>query len=53
MARSDNLRTSKKIKNDEFYTLFENIQAIFNTCLDYNPDLFRDNDFCISTFFCK
>ena len=42
MAKSDNLRSAKKAKNDEFYTQYQDIQTEINAYLDYNPDLFKD-----------
>lgn len=36
------LSRAKTLKNDEFYTLYEYIQKEINTCLEYNPDTFRD-----------
>ena len=41
MAQSD-LKKAKKAKNDEFYTLYEDIQKEINAYLEYNPDVFRD-----------
>ena len=40
MAHS-NLRDANKAKNDEFYTLYEDIQKEINAYLEYNPDVFR------------
>lgn len=40
-ARS-NLGEATKGKNDEFYTLYEDIQKEVNAYLEYNPDVFRD-----------
>lgn len=43
MAREkDGLTAAKKSKNDEFYTLYEDIQKEMNAYLEYNPDTFRD-----------
>lgn len=39
---NDSLAKAKKIKNDEFYTLYEYIQKEVNAYLEYNPDTFRD-----------
>ena len=42
MAKSDNLRSAKKAKNDEFYTQYADIQTEVNAYLDFNPDLFKN-----------
>lgn len=43
MARqNDKMREAKTAKNDEFYTLYEDIQKEINAYLEYNPDVFRD-----------
>lgn len=36
------LAAAKKNKNDEFYTLYADIQKEINAYLEYNPDTFRD-----------
>ena len=36
-----NLDNAKSGKNDEFYTLYEDIQREINAYLEYNPDVFR------------
>ena len=42
-AKNKNLNKAKKEKNDEFYTLLEDIEKeIGGGYLEYNPDLFRD-----------
>lgn len=41
MAQSD-LHKANKSKNDEFYTLYEDIQKEINAYLEYNPDVFKD-----------
>lgn len=42
MARvNDKMADAKKAKNDEFYTLYEDIQKEVNAYLEYNPDVFR------------
>lgn len=42
-AKNTNLNNAKKEKNDEFYTLLEDIEKeIGGGYLEYNPDLFRD-----------
>ena len=38
---------ARKIKNDEFYTQYQDIQKEINAYLDYNPDVFRGK-----TIFC-
>ena len=43
MARlNDKMADAKKAKNDEFYTLYEDIQKEINAYLEYNPDVFRN-----------
>ena len=43
MARlNDKMADAKRAKNDEFYTLYEDIQKEINAYLEYNPDVFRD-----------
>lgn len=42
MADNSSLQKAKKIKNDEFYTVFDFIQKEINAYLEYNPDTFRD-----------
>ena len=42
MARvNDKMADAKKAKNDEFYTLYEDIQKEINAYLEYAPDVFR------------
>ena len=42
MAREkDGLTAAKKSKNDEFYTLYDDIQKEMNAYLEYNPNTFR------------
>ena len=42
MARvNDKMADAKKAKNDEFYTLYEDIQKEINAYLEYDPDVFR------------
>lgn len=38
---NDILANAKKQKNDEFYTLYEDIQKEMNFYVEYNPDVFR------------
>ena len=38
---NDNLKRAKKVKNDEFYTQWVDIQREISAYLDYNPDVFR------------
>ncbi len=40
--KNDTLYTAQKAKNDEFYTLYEDIQREINAYLEYNPDTFKD-----------
>ena len=37
-----NLANAKKVKNDEFYTQYPDIQKEIEAYLEYNPDVFRD-----------
>lgn len=36
-----NLTNAKKAKNDEFYTLYHDIEKEVNAYIEYNPDVFR------------
>jgi hypothetical protein len=36
-----NLAEARRARNDEFYTLYNDIQAEVNAYLDFNPDVFR------------
>ncbi|MGN0503463.1 MAG: adenine-specific methyltransferase EcoRI family protein [Ruminococcus sp.] len=38
---NDKMTEAKKAKNDEFYTLYEDIQKEINAYLEYDPDVFR------------
>lgn len=43
MARDrDSLMKAKKNKQDEFFTLYEDIEKEMNAYLEYDPDVFRD-----------
>jgi hypothetical protein len=37
-----NLTNAKRVKNDEFYTQYSDIQKEIEAYLEYNPDVFRD-----------
>ena len=39
---NDSLQQAKRIKNDEFYTVYDYIQKEINAYLEYDPDTFRD-----------
>ena len=41
MAGNTNLRVAKKVKNDEFYTQYSDIETEMNAYVEYNPDVFR------------
>lgn len=41
MANNESMVKAKKVKNDEFYTVYECIQKEINAYLEYNPDTFR------------
>lgn len=38
---NESLGNAKKVKNDEFYTVYDYIQKEMNAYLEYNPDVFR------------
>lgn len=40
-ATNKGLQQAKKAKNDEFYTLYSDIQKEIQAYLDYNPDVFK------------
>ncbi len=40
--RSRKLNVAQSVKNDEFYTLYDDIQREVNAYIEYNPDVFRD-----------
>ena len=42
MPKREMLKKAKELKNDEFYTLYSDIQKEVNAYLEYNPNLFRD-----------
>src|SRR5690554_7499029 len=37
-----NLQVAKKAKNDEFYTLYADIQKEIQAYIDFNPNVFKD-----------
>ncbi len=39
--KNSNLTNAKRVKNDEFYTQYNDIQKEIQAYLDYNPDVFR------------
>ena len=39
---NDSLQQAKRVKNDEFYTVYDYIQKEINAYLEYNPNTFRD-----------
>lgn len=41
MPKREDLTKAKKAKNDEFYTLYSDIQKEVNAYLEYNPDVFK------------
>ena len=43
MADNIGLGAAKTAKNDEFYTLYSDIEAEINAYVVYNPDVFRGN----------
>ena len=42
MAGNVDMNKAKSAKNDEFYTLYSDIQKEINAYIEYNPDVFRD-----------
>ena len=42
MAGNVNLVAAKAVKNDEFYTQWNDIENEMQAYLEYNPDVFRD-----------
>ena len=42
MPKNSSLRKAAKVKNDEFYTQYADIQREVNAYLEYNPDVFRN-----------
>src|SRR3990167_11319071 len=36
------LTDAKNAKNDEFYTIYQDIEKEVNAYIDYNPDVFKD-----------
>lgn len=42
MPKREDLTKAKKAKNDEFYTLYSDIQKEVNAYLEYNPDVFKE-----------
>ena len=41
MARP-HLTKAKDVKNDEFYTLYQDIEKEVNAYMEYNPDVFKE-----------
>ena len=41
MAKNDNLHKAKEAKNDEFYTLYADIEREANVYLAFRPDVSR------------
>lgn len=39
---NDSLQQAKRVKNDEFYTVYDYIQKEINAYIEYSPDTFRD-----------
>jgi hypothetical protein len=42
MPKSETLRKAKEEQNDEFYTLYEDIEKEMNSYLDFNPNVFKN-----------
>lgn len=38
---NDTLTNAKRVKNDEFYTQYADIEKEINAYIEYNPDVFR------------
>jgi len=47
-----NLTNSKRVKNDEFYTQYSNIQKEIEAYLEYSPDVFRGKVVYCSLWLC-
>ena len=41
-SKNAGLRAADRLKKDEFYTQYEDIQAEMNAYLEYNPNVFRN-----------
>ena len=39
---NEKLRSADRNKNDEFFTLYEDIQREVNAYIEYNPNVFKD-----------
>lgn len=42
MPKNSNLHKAAKVKNDEFYTQYHDIEREINAYVEYNPDVFKD-----------
>lgn len=42
MPKREMLKKAKESKNDEFYTLYSDIQKEVNAYLEFNPNVFKD-----------
>ena len=42
MATSKSMQKSKTVKNDEFYTQYEDVEREVNSYLDFNVDTFKN-----------
>lgn len=42
MAKNTKMQKAKELKNDEFYTLYSDIEAEVNAYLEYDPNTFKD-----------
>jgi len=42
VANNDSLHSAKDVKNDEFYTRYEDIESEMNAYIEYNKEIFKD-----------
>lgn len=42
MSKNENLHNAKIVKNDEFFTIYDDIEKEVNAYIEYNHDVFRD-----------
>jgi Adenine-specific methyltransferase EcoRI len=42
VSKNSSLQAARDTKNDEFYTLWPDIEREMNAYLEYDPDVFRD-----------
>lgn len=55
-SNNRNLHGAKRVKNDEFYTQYHDIEKEMNAYLDYDADVFRGKTIllpCVYKIFCS